>query len=309
MTTAALAAPFAAPFTAADFPRLGLSRAVVRRQLVEGVLRRVVTGVYVAADTDDTIELRVAALALVVSPGHVIVDRTAAWLHGIDTFTVEELDLPGAIETCTLRGRHPTERRGARGGTRDLAPRELMRLGPIEVTTPLRTALDLGCRLRRREAFAAINAIAARHELEPAEFRAVIDQRYRRRRGVRQVRELVAMLDPTCESPRESWTLLAIRDEGLPAPRQQYWIVVDGVPTYRLDHAYPVQRVVVEYDGSWHDQTPEQRAADESRRRWLRDNGWTVIVVKRGDFTGDRLHAWLTELRNAMQDRYSPCRW
>lgn len=297
------------PFTAVDFPRLGLNRSAVRRLRSEGRVRRVITGVYVAAAVEDTIDLRVAALALVVRPGHVIVDRTAAWLHGVDTFTVAELDLPVPIETCTLRGRHPTERRDARGGTRDLSSTDVMRLGDVEVTTPLRTALDLGCRLRRREAFAAINALAALHGLDVAACGAAVGERYRRRRGVRQLRELVAIMDPACESPRESWTLLAIRDAGLPAPRQQYWIVIDGVPTFRLDHAYPVQRVVVEYDGVWHDQTPQQKAADEARRAWLRDNGWTVIVVKRGDFTGRRLDDWLGELRRALQDRYSPCRW
>lgn len=306
MTVSSDAPP--APFTAADFPSLGLSRSAVRRLLAVGTLRRIITGVYVAAGVEDTIELRVAALALVVGPGHVIVDRTAAWLHGVDTFTVEELDLPATIETCTRRGSHPTERRDARGGTRDLAPSDVMRLGGVEVTTPLRTALDLGCRLRRREAFAAINALAALHDLDAAACVAAA-ARFRGRRGVRQLRELAAMMDPACESPRESWTLLTIRDAGLPASRQQYWIVVDGVPTYRLDHAYPLQRVAVEYDGAWHDRTPEQKAADEARRAWLRRNGWTVIVVKRGDFTGTRLDDWLLELRAALQDRYTPCRW
>lgn len=307
MTTSADA--LTVPFTATDFPRLGLSRSAVRRLLAAGVLRRVITGVYVAAEVEDTIDLRVAALALVVSPGHVIVDRTAAWLHGIDTFTLDELDRQAPIETCALRGRHPTERHDARGGTRDLMPTELMRLGQVQVTTPLRTLLDLGCRLRRREAFAAINALAAHHDLDVAACRSAVDQRYGRRRGVRQLRELVAMMDPACESPRESWTLLAILDEGLPAPQQQYWIVIDGVPVYRLDHAYPIQRIVVEYDGAWHDETPEQKAADEARRAWLRRNGWTVIVVKRGDFTGDRRDAWLSDLRQALAERYSPCRW
>lgn len=297
------------PFTVADFPRLGLSRSAVRRLLATGALRRVLTGVYVAADVADTIPLRVAALARVVAPGHVIVDRTAAWLHGVDTFTVEELDLPATIETCALPGRHPTERRDVRGRRRELLPADVMRLGEVQVTTPLRTALDLGCRLRRREAFAAINSLAALHDLDAPSCQAAVSQRFGRRRGVRQLRDLVAMMDPACESPRESWTLLAIRDAGLPAPRQQYWIVVDGIPTYRLDHAYPVQRIVVEYDGAWHDRTPEQTAADEARRAWLRRNGWTVIVVKRGDFTGARLDGWLRELRAALQDRYTPCRW
>lgn len=297
------------PFTAAQFPDLGLRRPDVRRMLVAGAIRRVVTGAYVAAEVEDSLELRVAALSLLTAPGHVLVDRTAAWLHGVDTFTIEELAAPLRVETCTERGTHPTARRDAEGGTRDLQPHEFMRLGAIEVTTPLRTALDLGCRLRRREAFAALNGLAARHGFDAAACDAAVRSRYKGRRGVRQLRELIAMMDPRCESPRESWTLLAIRDVGLPAPEQQYWVLIDGVPAYRLDHAYPVQRVVVEYDGAWHDQSPEQRAADERRRAWLRADGWTVIVVKRGDFTGARLDAWLLELRRALAPRYSARRW
>lgn len=297
------------PFTAAQFASLGLSRTDVRRLLAAGAIRRVVTGAYVASDVEDSFELRVEALGLLVAPGHVLVDRAAAWVHGVDTFTIEELAAPLRIETCTRPGRHPTDRRDAEGGTRDLRADDVLRLGTIEVTTPLRTALDLGCRLRRREAFAALNGLAARHGFDAAACDAVARSRYTGRRGVRQLRELIAIMDPRCESPRESWTLLAIRDEGLPAPEQQYWIVLDGVPTYRLDHAYPVHRVVVEYDGAWHDQTQEQREADDRRRAWLRANGWTVIVVKRGDFTGTRLDSWLLELRRALEPRYSARRW
>ena len=73
--------------------------------------------------------------------------------------------------------------------------------------------------------------------------------RYRRRRGVIQLRQLVQLVDPRVESERESWVLLAIHDAGLPLPEPQYWIEIDGVPTYRLDFAYPRLRVCVEYDG------------------------------------------------------------
>ena len=38
-------------------------------------------------------------------------------------------------------------------------------------------------------------------------------------------------------------------------------------------------------------------------------NDWTVIVVRRGDFTGERLDRWLGELRDALQPDYSNRRW
>ena len=54
-----------------------------------------------------------------------------------------------------------------------------------------------------------------------------------------QLRELIARVDTRAESARESWTRLAIHDAGLPRPTPQYWVLIDGHPTYRLDLAYP----------------------------------------------------------------------
>lgn len=297
------------PLTVKDLRDLGLSAVAVRSLVRSGLLRRVVTGVYVAAHVPDSHHLRAAALARVVAAGHVVVDRTAAWLHGVDAFTLEELGGVPPIEICALRGRHPTERGDAEGGNRDLAPHDLVRIGGLTATTPLRTALDLGCRLRRREAFAVLNALARCHGFGRAECHREVARRFKRRRGVVQLRELVDLMDPACESPRESWTLLAIRDAGLPAPVQQLWVIADGLARYRLDHAWEAARVVVEYDGTWHAATAEQQREDAERRAWLRAHGWTVIVVKVGDFAGDRLEAWLAELRDALRPTYSPRRW
>jgi very-short-patch-repair endonuclease len=84
---------------------------------------------------------------------------------------------------------------------------------------------------------------------------------------------------------------------------------MDGVPTYRLDFAYPDAPVVVEYNG-WeaHERTPEQKAHDKARHKWPTNNGWTVIVVRRGDFTGEGLDRWLNELREALGRTYSNVR-
>jgi len=297
------------PFTVADLTKLRLTPRELRDAVECGDVRRVLRGVYAAAAAEDTIELRVAALGLVVGEHQVVVDRTAAWFHGIDTYSAVELDAGPPVETCSLRGSTRSRLSGVRGRTRDLAPEDVMDLGGVRVTTPLRTALDLGCHLRRREAFAALCGLTRGHELETTALREGAG-RFARRRGVLQLRELIPLVQPLVESPREAWTLLAISDAGLPLPEPQVWIEVDGVPTFRLDFAYPKRRICVEYDGvDWHDLTDEQRHRDTERRRWLVRNGWTVIVVRVGDFTGAGLERWLGELRAALASAYTTRRW
>ena len=78
---------------------------------------------------------------------------------------------------------------------------------------------------------------------------------------------------------------------------------------YRLDLAYPAHRVAVEYDGEeWHHLTEEQRENDRTRREWLRQQGWTVIVVDK-DGVHDRSQRWLRELREALRPRTRRLRW
>ncbi len=184
-----------------------------------------------------------------------------------------------------------------------------MTLGGLQVTTPLRTALDLGCNLRRREAMAALNGFARLHGVVADDLRALLP-RFKRRRGVIQLRELAQLVDPRIESPRESWTWLEIHDAGLPMPEPQVWIEIDGVPTYRLDFAYVRRRIYIEYDGfDFHERTADQRRGDAARHAWLRDHGWTAIIIRNGDFTGERRDRWIRELRIALASAYDNRRW
>ncbi|QYJ05020.1 type IV toxin-antitoxin system AbiEi family antitoxin domain-containing protein [Nocardioides panacisoli] len=297
------------PLTRADLLARGYSDRLIGRLVAEGDLRRTCRGVYLTADLPDDLDSRAASLARVVAEHHVVVDRTAAWLHGTGAHAYAELWRTPPVETCALRGHQPTRLTAARGRTRDLAPRDVMVLAGLRVTTPLRTALDCGCHLKRREAMAVLNSLARTHGLTRADLRAELP-RFRRRRGVVQLRELIQYLCPAVESDRESWVLLAIRDAGLPEPEPQFWIHRDGVPTYRLDFAYPHLRVCVEYDGAEaHDRSPRQRERDERRRQWLREHHWTVIVVREGDFTAERLDAWLEQVRDALVASYTTRRW
>ncbi len=293
-----------APFTTEDARRLGISRHTLRRMVREGVVRRVTRSVYVAAALEDTVELRARALAHVLAPHQVVCDRTAAWLYGVDVLTFADHEVLPEIETCARRGNGPCRRKEVDGHTRDLDDGDVTAIGGVQVTTPLRTALDLACILERRDALAALDAFRRREGLTVAQL-VVGSRRYRRRRGVVQQRELIPLSDPRAESVRESWTRLAIHDARLPAPEPQTWVTIGG-STYRLDLAYRRHRIAIEYDG-WeaHESTPESRERTAERRRRLEEHGWTVIVVRIGDFTGAALDRWLGELKDALASTYT----
>jgi hypothetical protein len=297
------------PFDLAQAAELGISRNRVHLAVRDGVLRRVLRGVFVRSELPDTVELRACAASLVLSPTSVITDRTAAWIHGVDILVFAEHDVLPPVESCVVRWNSRSRREGVDGRTRDLAPGDIMVINGVRVTTPLRTALDLGCHLHRRDALAALDMFMRMHGLTREQLAAEAG-RYFRRRGVVQLRQLIPLADRRAESARESWTRLEVIDAGLPCPEPQFWIHIDGVPTYRLDLAYPRLRVAVEYDGDeFHNRTKEQKRLDVERRDWLRSQGWTVVVVRNGDFTGAGLERWIGELRRALKSTYTNRRW
>lgn len=296
------------PFRVDHLPSLGLSESRLRRALAEGQVRRVVRGVYVGNHVADSPVLRARSLGLVVRPNLILCDRSAAWLHGIDVHTWAESELLPPVEVCVVRGVDPTETSGVRSLTRDLAPADVVVIDGLSVTSPLRTALDLGCNLVRPEALASLDRFRGRFGIERLDLE-LESRRFRRRRGVIQLRELIPLSDPRAESPRESWTRLALHDASLPKPELQWWVEVDGVPTYRLDHAYPRARVAVEYDGEEFHTTPADRERDLRRREHLQELGWTQVVVRNGDFTGQRKQDWIRQVARALEDQPTNLRW
>lgn len=296
------------PFTTAHLPDLGISRKQLRAAVEADVVRRVLRGVYVAHDVDDTIAVRAAAARMVIRPGSVVRDRTAAWIHGVDVLGWAETEVLPPVETCVARFNSPTRRGGVDGRTRDLELRDVMTIDDVWVTTPLRTALDLGCNLKRQTALGALDAVMHHHHLVPGQLVAELP-RLAGRRGVRQLRSLLPLSDPLRESMRESWMALALHDAGLPMPQAQHWIDIDGVPTWRLDLAYPRHRIVIEYDGEqWHHRTEEQRRHDERRRGWLRAHGWAVIVVTKLELTPTGPSPWIADVREALRQRTTTMR-
>jgi hypothetical protein len=288
-----------------DCREQGIPRRRVAAAVRNGVLVRLFRNVYAVARPEMTVEERAYAASLVISRHSVICDRTAAWIWGVDCFRWRELDVAPPLESFTTRGHRASARAEIRGGTRDLRPTDLVTVGAVRVTTPLRTALDLGCRLSRRDALAAIDALMRAQHLTTRQLVAALPQ-FAGRRGVVQLRELVALGDGRAESQGESWTRIEMHDHGLPQPELQWWVSVDGVPTFRLDLAYPRARIAIEYDGEEFHSSPEDKQADSDRRAWLERHGWVVIVVTKDSFTEEALDAWIDDVRRALAEAHRP---
>ena len=292
----------ASPFNLETADALGITPKQLSVAVTNREVRRVLRGVYVSADRPDCIELRAAAAAVVLHPGLILCDRTAAWLHGVDVLDFRELDVLPPLDTFALRDLPRTIRRECRRGQRDLLPEDMCLVHGVAVTTPLRTCMDLGCCLSRRSALAAMDAFMREHGVTREEMLRVLP-RYFRRRGVLQLRQLIPLADPRAESQPESWMRIDIIDAGLPAPQPQFWITIGGRPVFRLDLTYPHAKVAVEYDGREFHEGDEQVEADKQRRAWLRDQGWIVIVLDKDSFTPEAVAAWTSELRAALRLR------
>lgn len=276
--------PLDRPFTPAEARGSGL----IGRQLLtlksRDLVREITRGVYAVVQLPDTIENRAAALALVVPASAVITDRTAAWLHGVDALPRSAPHQPVPIDVFS-RSASRTRRSGVASGCRTLPESDLTTVHGLTMTTPLRTAVDLGRRLRREDAFAAMCGFLRSGLDHRLLCRSV--ERFAGQRGVVQLRELAPLVDGRPESAAEAILLLWGMDAGIGGLEPQWWVhSEDGVPTYRLDLAIPALRLAFEYQGVSAHSTDEQRAGDERRRTWLETRGWTIIEVWAADLFG-----------------------
>ena len=160
----------------------------------------------------------------------------------------------------------------------------------LQVTTPLRTACDLGRLLRRDSAFAALDAMMRLRLFNTEDLRAATKE-FRGMRGVRQLRGFVPLVDGRAESPGESITRLRWLDLlTLPTPDLQIEVERPGQWSYWLDMGVEELLYAVEYDGEeWHRRTPQQRERDRKRRTWLRqERGWMIDPVTKENVFGRR---------------------
>ncbi|MDO9497130.1 MAG: hypothetical protein Q7J48_15600 [Nocardioides sp.] len=278
------------PFTSAMARAEGVGWPELRALVALEALRHPLQGVYCSSRLADDLAYRLEVLRLVVPPDCVVTDRTAGWLWGAPMALAPN----DHLVTPTVSVFAPPGRRLRNGlsssGERRLATRDVAEIDGLLVTTPLRTACDLGRLLHRDQSLGAMDALARLGRFDLGELSAEMD-RFKGYRGVVQLRALVPLVDPKAESQAESALRLRWVDIGLPRPRCQVPVPAPRGGLYFLDIGLEQRRLAAEYDGEeWHGD--EQRAHDEERRAWCRDHeGWTIVVVRRANLYGRHQNA------------------
>jgi hypothetical protein len=156
---------------------------------------------------------------------------------------------------------------------------EIQRLNGLAVTSPQRTAFDIGRRGRLDDAVARLDALAQATDFKVSAVEELA-ARHRHTRGLRQLEKVLSLVDPGAESPKETWLrLLAIR-AGYPHPRTQIPVLSpDRRRWYYLDMGWEELMLALEYDGDHHRTTRERFAYQIERAEDLHELGWTVVTV------------------------------
>ena len=167
----------------------------------------------------------------------------------------------------------------------------------------LRTACDIACLRGRFRALATIDQFRRAFGLTERDFLSMLP-RYKGRRGVIQLRELIPLSTDRADSPAESWVRLMIHDAGLPRPEPQVWAELMSLGPVRMENAYAHLRIAVEYDGEEDHTREEDREHDSTRRSALRrELDWYIIVVRKGQLSARAREEWLRELRREIESR------
>lgn len=278
---AELPVPGDRPFQRAEARRCLGSDHHLRVALRRGLLVSPLPGVFYRADAEQDLALRLACLRLVVPRDAVVCDRTAGWLHGAPRILApgDHLETPKVSIYLPETGRR-LRNELVSSGSREFRPGDIDIVDGVLVTSPLRTACDLGRLLHRDQAMAALDAMLRTDAFSRARLLSEV-ARYRGFRGVRQLRELAPLADGRAESPGESILRLRWLDTpDLAPPELQF-----PVGPWFLDLALPDIRYGAEYDGEeFHG--PEHAEGDRRRREAMRRMGWTIDVFGKHNIHG-----------------------
>lgn len=236
-----------------------------------------------------TLRERIVGASL-TSPGAVIAGVAASAVHGAKW--VDD-DIP--VELFATGRRQP----GLIVRNETLADDEVTTIAGLRVTTPARTAFDLGRHLPRGSAVARLDALMNVCPFSPEDV-MLIAKRHRGARGLRRLRVALALVDGGAESPKETWLRLLFIDAGLPRPTTQY-VIYDERGNYvrRIDMCWEQYKVGAEYDGEQHLTSRGQYVLDVQVNRVLQRLNWNVIHVIKEDRGEDAVH----EARTALLSR------
>jgi Protein of unknown function (DUF559) len=267
---------------------------VARKALTYRDLRRhtrVYRNIYLRRGVELTAESRAVAAWLWSDKRAVVAGNSAAVLLG-----ARWGDAASPAELIGDR-RHPPPLIVVRNET--LLPGETTSVASVPVTSPARTAYDLGRRPGLESALARLDALARATAVTAADVLPLIEA-HRGARGMKQLRRVLPLVDAGAESPQESRTRLVLISAGLPKPQTQIEVLNDwGGVLARLDMGWERWKVGVEFDGAQHWTDPAQRTWDIDRAAELQRRGWVIVRVS-ADLLRNRPDVVVARTRDAL---------
>jgi hypothetical protein len=211
----------------------------------------------------------------------------AAWLWSGGDTTLTGLSAAAMLGTRWLDAGEPAELRranrhappGIMVRSYDLDTRETFVHNGIRITTPERTAFDIGRSMSVNRSIPILDALshATNFKIENVVSLAVASPGCR---GIRRLRSVLKLVDGGAESPQESRVRLLLVAAGLPPPETQIEFTDEfGMARIRVDMGWREWRVAVEYDGVQHWDDRYQRSWDIDRIAMLEAMGWAVVRI------------------------------
>lgn len=254
--------------------------------------RRVLHGVYVPAGTRVDHGVHCLAALLRLGPDVALTGHSAAWWYG-----VQYADVATPVLVLSPAPVHRSSVRGVKIHHTLIDDSDVQLVDGVRVTSPIRTAWDAAILTDPRSALATIDGLLRARALSADE----LDSRLLRetgRWGVARARAVFELADECAESPAESWTRWILHQAKIPPPVLQFRVLdEDGRFVARADFAWPDCKVILEYDGQYHDDEL-QRRRDRRRQAWLRELGWEVIRMTSEDLRDPS--SILAQLRRAL---------
>ena len=264
------------PFTRADARAAGITV----KELIGSRYQKVFFNLYVSAEVVITPPVRARAALRLASPESYASHYTAAELWGLPVPHHDHTHITVPEHGERLR------RQGVKSHLGQSDARRTLRAG-ILVSTPEQTFIDLAAiGIKLVDLVVLGDAI----EAWPG-------------RGTRLALRAARLIREGVDSPMETRVRLLIVMAGLPEPTLNVIIRgEDGSWRMRFDLCYVDQRLIVEYDGRQHADSPHQWERDIYRREELdRMDYRLLIVTSRGVF--NEPHRTLERVRDALRER------
>lgn len=253
----------------------GVTERTVRTRLDRGDWVTVRRGVYGLAGVRPCREQAVLAVCLAVGDACWASGRTAGELWGL------EVPAPAAIDVLTPPAVRVRLDGVAQHRSTELHLADLTRHRLVPVTSVARTLVDCVPSLPGRRLGEAVDDALRRGLLDVHELAACVHRLdHGGRRRIVPLRRALADRLPGYDpggSRRELDVVDVLRRGGLPAPVQQYEVVVGGRRRF-LDYAYPQERVGLEFDGfAEHGMLRSTFDDDRVRGNDLAVAGWLML--------------------------------